>query len=88
MSNPNGPETQKTTEEIHYKESCGIVNTETTENGARKFVRTCSCSQKNLLSKEFYHHSKLCNCFWRKCYQGYIINMICWCGGPHNSVYR
>lgn len=66
MGNRNGVETPKVTEEEHFSESCRIVYTETTANGARKFVRKCSCRRKNLLSKEFYHHSNRCDYLWRK----------------------
>ena len=43
MGNRNDVETPKVTEEEHFSESCRIVYTETTANGARKFVRKCSC---------------------------------------------
>ena len=88
MSNPNDVETKRETEEKHVSESCCIVYRETKENDARKFVRKCHCSLKNVLFEEFYHHSDLCEYFRRKYYGGCIIKMICYCEGPHRSYHR
>ena len=87
MGNTNDAETKKETEEEHFSESCCIVYTGRTANGAYKYVRKCSCSQ-NLPPEELYHHSYWCNYFCRTSYGRYIIKMICWCGGPHRSYYR
>jgi hypothetical protein len=88
MCNRNVVETPKVTEEVHVREMCCIVCTEQTENGARKFVKTCYCPPNDLVSQTFYHHSNLCEYAWRKCYGGWKFKMICYCGGPFRSYHR
>ena len=87
MGNTFNTEPREETEE-HFSESCCIVYTGRTANGAYKYVRKCSCSQ-NLPHEELYHHSYWCKYFWRRNYHGRcIIKMKCYCRGPSRSYHR